>query len=120
MKAGEIDVAARERNADPFIWAFDLAGEQSREGRGPAWLDHQLETLEAERHRVEDLIIAYQGDAVGKPLDDRKRQLSRRFGLLPIRNRARHLWQPDASPSVEALLPVITGRRLDPDDSGTR
>ena len=67
----------------------DVAGEQRRGGDRAARLGDELEAVEQERHRGEDLVVGDEHDLVDQRLHDRERPLARLGQHLPVGDVAR-------------------------------
>ena len=58
---------------------------------GAARLDHELQALEGEAHRVDDLLVGDGDDLVDEPARDLPRERAGRVRLQPVGDRARHV-----------------------------
>src|SRR5450432_3235188 len=78
-KAVRADVAAGQHDADPLAATVDGAAQQRGERARPAGFEDELEALEAETHRLEDLLVGDGHRRVDAGADHRPGELARRL-----------------------------------------
>src|SRR5690606_31324787 len=108
------DVAAGQDHPDRAVAGRDLAGQQRRQRRGAAGLDHQLEPLVGPPHRLGQLGVADQQHRVEQAAVDREGELSRRRHGLTAGQGPGHR-DRDPFPGRERSLRVVARLGLDPD-----
>src|SRR5439155_15529013 len=95
-------------------YSADEAPQNRRDADGAARLDDELEPLEGEPHRLDDLLVGDGDDLVDEPRADLPREQARLRRLQAVRDRPRHV-DPDTLVRGKRLPPVVTRRRLDTD-----
>ena len=118
-ESGGADVPAREDDADRAAARVELPAEQRRDADRAARLGDELQPVEEEDHRLDDLLVAHGDDLVHQPPVHLEGQLAGLGRLQPVGDRAagrrcERARRPRASAACRRRPPARRRRRGSP------
>src|SRR5436190_569857 len=113
-EAGGADVAARQNDPDGTPASLELPAEERGDSDGAARLGDELQPVEQEGHRVDDLLVGHGDDLVHQPAVHLERQLPGLGRLQPVGDGGRDV-DANALAGGEGAARVVSGLRLDSD-----